>query len=92
MDFWEDISRYSISKGKTGFRVFTFTHGIFEKDLSKQFVNYESNLDKTFKIPLTAICAYPRKDVNKLSLKQIEELRKHHLHTIEYDKSPKSEV
>lgn len=63
--YWQELGRYSIRKGKTGLRVFASTRSIFENGLSEQFVNYESSLDEVFKLPITAICAYQRKELGR---------------------------
>lgn len=83
--YLEELARYSARKGKAGVRIFASNHSVFENGLSEQFINYESSLDPTFKRPITAICAYKRKDVDTLSDEQFEDLVNHHVKTIEYD-------
>jgi hypothetical protein len=62
----------------------------FEYDLSEQVVDYESTLAAKFKIPFVPICAYARKDIEKLSDDQKRRLVLCHNHVWTSNKGPSS--
>lgn len=82
-EFFQNVTRYAIKKGKTGIRVFGSTHNTFEKNLAHELLHYEKRLDKEFEIPFTAICPYQKKDIEKFTKEEFDTLREHHLSVTE---------
>ncbi len=76
--FWGAMTEIARTRGMRGFRVFTDTHGFFEKGHATELVNCESTLDSKFDIPFTSICAYDSKDIQSLTPDQRSALLTHH--------------
>lgn len=78
MEQWIALVEFVKMKGRCGLRVFEDTAAFFKGGFSEKLIRYESTLPKKSDIPLTIICAYKKKDMDNLSLKQYNILRHHH--------------
>lgn len=75
---WGALTEFMKIRGRIGLRVFEDTSAFFKGGFTEKLVRYESINHKRFEIPLTMICAYKKKDIDSLSLKQYNILRNHH--------------
>ncbi len=75
---WEALTEFMKMRGRSGLRVFEDTSAFFKGGFTEKLVQYESGNHKKFEIPLTMICAYRKKDINSLSLRQQNVIRNRH--------------
>lgn len=82
---WKSFTRNAIKNGKRGLWAFADVDEFFTRGLVKEVVDYESLLKKRFSFPLTAVCAYDSKNIDKLTAEQVRRLHGHHLQTWKAD-------
>jgi hypothetical protein len=76
---WAELINITTRRGKAGLRVVGDVSAFFKHGLHKQLIEYETSLEHKFDFPLTAICAYDRKDVSKyLTTEEIKSIESHH--------------
>lgn len=79
---WVALSQLATIKGKKGLRVFGDVHAFFDDGRDGDLVRYEHELEKNFDIPVTAMCAYERKDLER-SRHDLDQLKAHHVRAFE---------
>jgi len=75
---WFAVTKMALMKRRKGCRVFVDTARFFEQGYSNEFISYESALDNKFNIPLTLLCAYQFKDIQRFTKQQLGALHRHH--------------
>lgn len=76
---WAELISITTKRGKAGLRVVGDVSAFFKYGLHKQLIQYETSLEQKFDFPLTAICAYDRKDMSKyLTPEEIKNIEDHH--------------
>lgn len=79
MSLWRKTSDETASNGKTGLRVFADAEEFFDNSLASHLHDYECQLELTFSIPLTAVCAYPVSKIDQYSPDDYSKLLEHHI-------------
>jgi hypothetical protein len=77
---WSQQVTSSLRNGNKGLRCFGETNSFFDFGLKRELMEYESTIGKSPQIPLRAVCAYTRNNINSLEREEYEKLRKHHCH------------
>lgn len=75
---WNAVVSLSTLTGKNGLRVCGSATSVLHAGLASEWVEYESALSSRFDIPLTAMCSYAVKEINSLSLEDVDRLQEHH--------------
>ncbi len=76
--FLEEFVHFAVNKGKSGIRIFG-SHHVIMNGLATEMVHFESRFEKKFELPITALCAYRKEDIENLDKSQFETLKEHHL-------------
>ncbi|MGH1567792.1 MAG: MEDS domain-containing protein [Nitrosopumilus sp.] len=79
LSLWKKVTDEAISNGKNGFRVFTDTAEIFDNSLEFHFYEYKCQFEQTFRIPMTAVCAYSVSNIDQYSADDYRKLLDHHI-------------
>jgi CheY-like chemotaxis protein len=77
---WEELIQKCEQAGKKGLRAFCMMDCFFEHDFGEEVVDYEHTLPVKFEMPFVPICAYRRKDIDRLSEDQKQRLAVCHNH------------
>ncbi|HJT09665.1 MAG TPA: MEDS domain-containing protein [Candidatus Nitrosotalea sp.] len=77
--FLEEFVHFAVNKGKSGIRIFGSHHVIMKNGLVTEMMHLESRFEKKFELPITALCAYMKEDIESLDKSQFETLKEHHL-------------
>lgn len=77
---WEELVQKCIQAGKKGLRAFCMMDCFFEYGFGEDVVDYEHTLPVKFEMPFVPVCAYRKKDIDKLSEDQKQRLVVCHNH------------
>ena len=88
MLFKRNLVKYAKQTGKNGLSIIGDIGGAYTHKLKhNELVDYELSLPTKFDVDIKAFCLYHRKDFNKFSDKQKQQLIKHHGDAIKIERS-----
>ena len=79
LSLWSKMSDEEVSNDKKGLRVFADAEEFFDNSLESDLHDYECQFEQTFRILITAVCAYNISKIDQYSLDDYQKLLDHHI-------------